>query len=306
VLSAALDGSARVWDLRNGAQLLILRGGEGAVLCAAYDRRGERIATGHADHVVRLWSAESGDLLRELSGHTGPVTGVGWSADGSRLASASEDASARVWDPASGEELLALAGQGGPLSGVDFAPDGARLATSCQDGLVRVFESDAARARSAQGGGRVELPDDATAHALKPLELDGRLRRALARADLPPAMYRRAEELARANLERLPESGQVESTLGAALFRAGKAQEGLDTLLSAAGKHRGWPPNLAFRALCLAALGRADEARDWANRLEVLLREPRWKDNQEMQSLRIEVRRAAPDGGVSGPAPARK
>jgi hypothetical protein len=25
-----------------------------------------------------------------------------------------------------------------------------------------------------------------------------------------------------------------------------------------------------------------------------------------MQSLRIEVRRAAPDGGVSGPAPARK
>ncbi len=292
VLSAARDGTARIFEARNGAQFQVLRGGDGAVTAAAFDPAGRRVATGHADAHVRVWEVETGALLRTLAGHTQPVTRVAWQPDGARLASASEDGTVRIHDPETAATVLVIAGHRGTISSAAYAPGGARLATACEDGVVRIFETERDAARAAQTGGAVDLPDDDAAAEMKPLELDGRLRRVLLRTDLAPDVCARALELARANQERLPDSGQVAATLGAAQYRAGSAAEALETLLAAHEKRRGWPPTLGFRVLCLVRLERMDEARDWARRLEVLLSEPRWKDNQEARELSAEVRRA--------------
>ncbi len=111
IVSASIDGTARIWDLASGTVVAELRQAS-AVRVAVTDRAGELVATGADDGSVSLWDASSGVELLSFSAHATPVTALSFNDGGSLLATstglfsilatggASDKASAetRVWD----------------------------------------------------------------------------------------------------------------------------------------------------------------------------------------------------------------
>jgi WD40 repeat protein len=110
LVTASEDGTARIWDSRNGRELVVLRGHEGAVRQAAYSPDGSRIVTAAEDGTARIWDSENGQellvLLDNVDHDDGDdsddgVTSAIYSPDGNFVITAGERF-IRVWDAASG------------------------------------------------------------------------------------------------------------------------------------------------------------------------------------------------------------
>ena len=144
VATASTDGTAKVWDVATGEELLTFSGHTDAVWSVAFSPDGVLLATASADGTARIWDLASGDELLTLSGHEGPVWRVAFSPDGKRLVTTSGDRTAKIWDARSGEELLTLAGHTDFVRGVAFSPDGTRLATTSNDLTARIWDAASA------------------------------------------------------------------------------------------------------------------------------------------------------------------
>ncbi|MDQ2828011.1 MAG: TIR domain-containing protein, partial [Chloroflexota bacterium] len=140
VVTAGVDGKARVWDAATGRQLLLLSGHTSWVYRAAFSPAGTRIVTAGGDGTARVWDAATGKPLSTLSGHTDAIYSVAFSPDGTRIVTASNDRTARVWDAASGQSLLVLRGHRDVVHAAAFSPDGARVVTASDDGTARVWD----------------------------------------------------------------------------------------------------------------------------------------------------------------------
>ena len=94
LVSAAEDGTARVWDIGTGAELLVLSH-PGDPETVAWSPCGKFIATGCDDALLRLWDAESG---QEIASHlaNGAVRFVTFDHSGTLLLNGSYDALVRL------------------------------------------------------------------------------------------------------------------------------------------------------------------------------------------------------------------
>ncbi|MBM3991264.1 MAG: hypothetical protein FJ298_09700 [Planctomycetes bacterium] len=104
----------------------------------AFERGGERLASGGWDRSLHLWDARTGAHLAQRFGHRDRITFVSFSSPG-RVLTASLDGTVREWDLAS-ETALRRTRHPHWILGLDYSPDGQRLATGCRDGLLRVFD----------------------------------------------------------------------------------------------------------------------------------------------------------------------
>ena len=61
VVSASVDGTAKVWDVRNPAQTLLvtLTGHQGALTGAGFSPAGDRVVTASLDGTARVWRPEN-------------------------------------------------------------------------------------------------------------------------------------------------------------------------------------------------------------------------------------------------------
>jgi WD40 repeat protein/serine/threonine protein kinase len=134
------DGTARVWDVQSGRELLCLKGliGPGSVAVSA---DGRRIVAGGQEGTVKVWDATRGQELLTFQGPTGLDCSVAITPDGRRIVAGSWDGTARVWDGGSGQERLRLQGHIEPGQSVAVTPDGRRLITGSGDGTVGVWDA---------------------------------------------------------------------------------------------------------------------------------------------------------------------
>jgi WD40 repeat protein len=134
------DGTARVWNLETGQELVRLKHGT-PVGSVAFSADGSMLSTGGADGVIRVWELPSGkEKLRSVHSEFQYAVAE-FSPDGSRLATAGADGAVHIWELARGDEEARIVHRA-PVKLVAFAPDGSALATIDQKGGVRLWSPD--------------------------------------------------------------------------------------------------------------------------------------------------------------------
>jgi hypothetical protein len=79
--------------------------------------------------------------------------------------------------------------------------------------------------------------------------------------------------------------GPIQTTLGAAQYRAGQYKEAVATLTRADQINQGIPSDLAFLAMARHQLGQEGEARDTLARLGEVLKKPEWVNDTASQAF---------------------
>src|SRR5262249_46986813 len=102
ILTGGMGATAKVWDAKNGTQLLTLKTGTTAT--ASWSRDGTRILTG-SHSIAIVWDAKTGAKMFALTGHSDWVHASSWSPDGSRIFTGSYN-TAKVWNAKTGAEVL--------------------------------------------------------------------------------------------------------------------------------------------------------------------------------------------------------
>jgi WD40 repeat protein len=140
IVTASRDKTARIWDGRTGAQLLVLPGHD-RVNSAAYSPDGMRIVTASFDGTARILDARTGAPLVVLAGHGSEIISAGYSPDGTRIVTAGADKTARIWDARTGAQLTVLSGHGDMVYSVVYSPNGARIVTASWDKTARIWDA---------------------------------------------------------------------------------------------------------------------------------------------------------------------
>ncbi len=143
VVSSARDfdepGEVKVWDARQGKELLTLRGQPG-VPCLAVSADGRLLALPGANNGVRLRDAVTGKPVASWAGPGGPVLGLAFRAGAGELVAAGGDGTLKAWDVQTGAEVRTYRCSAGPLAWMTFTPDGQKLLACAKDGTLRVRE----------------------------------------------------------------------------------------------------------------------------------------------------------------------
>ena len=141
VVSASADGTARIWDVRDGRELELLDDHSDQVFGAFFSPDGSRLITTSKDHTGRIWDTKSGSGGIVLRGHKGPLHRPSFDAVGGRVITPSADGTAIIWDAKTGRKLVTIAGHDGPVWSATFSPDGRFVVTTSKDGTARIWQS---------------------------------------------------------------------------------------------------------------------------------------------------------------------
>ena len=145
IVTASLDGTARVWDVQTGAELAVMRGHTGWVYSAEFSPDGKRIVTTGNDQTVRVWEAGSGNELAVMQAGAYDHVDPSLLRDWTRLVRF-QGKEAQVWDLEKGKQLAALQGHQDNINSAQLSPDGKRIVTAGADHTARVWEADTGRA----------------------------------------------------------------------------------------------------------------------------------------------------------------
>lgn len=109
------DKTLRLWDVKSGVEIRIMRGRECVRHLRSIFSDGDRLVSGSSDKTLHLGMRKSrGVNSLSCRGHANHVDSVAFSPNGQRLLSGSLDKTLRLWDAASGQQLTVLRGLDGP------------------------------------------------------------------------------------------------------------------------------------------------------------------------------------------------
>jgi eukaryotic-like serine/threonine-protein kinase len=321
-LASAGDGqTVKVWDPSTGQELFCFRGDNEPITTVAYSPEGDCLAAAGYSGAIMLWDAAMGRSLPVLKGHTSAVRSLAFSPDGTRIASASRDQTVKVWDMKTYQEVISLRGHTDTVRGVAFSPDGTRIASAGIDGTLRVWDArpwgpEAPAEREALGllnflFTKPLSKADVTQYLGTSPTITPRARElALSlvsryHEETNPETYHRASW----DLVRQPylnafqyrfallqaehacrlasDRHEYRIGLGAALYRAGRNREAIETLGTADRADKGPPAALAFRALAHHRLGQHEQARaELALLREIMARSRGSKEAETLDLMR--------------------
>ncbi|EGO22522.1 hypothetical protein SERLADRAFT_357303 [Serpula lacrymans var. lacrymans S7.9] len=138
LVSGGCDKVLRVWDVKSGHCIYVLRGHTSTIRCIKVLHNRPIAVTGSRDWTLRVWDIQRGRMLRLLQGHQQSVRCL--DVCGNRVVSGSYDTTCRIWNVDTGECLHVLEGHMHQLYSVAF--DGVRVASGGLDTTVRVWDAD--------------------------------------------------------------------------------------------------------------------------------------------------------------------
>jgi WD40 repeat protein len=144
VVTGGVGKVARVWRVRDGKPLAVLRGHTGFVFDASFSPDGRRLVTASQDGTARIWDVRTGESLTTLRGHNAEVYSATFSPDGRLVATGSSDGTARLWDDGTDAGRVALALRG-LVARIALSPDGNFAAIAGPGNSARVWELSSGR-----------------------------------------------------------------------------------------------------------------------------------------------------------------
>lgn len=97
MVSAGVDKTARIWDLKTGQELAVLRGHSDVVQGLAVSEDNRWVATSSRDRTVRIWDAATGAPAGTLRSRDSVPIGLIFTRDGSSLVSILSNGDCRFW-----------------------------------------------------------------------------------------------------------------------------------------------------------------------------------------------------------------
>jgi WD40 repeat protein len=137
LVSAAADGTLRLWDARTGGAIRAIRVSAKRAVAVAFSPDGLSLACGTDEGEIHLHDARDGAEIAVHRAHDGPVWALAFSPDGRTLASGGRDRTVRT-STRDGEPRLRL-DVDGVVTGVAFSPDRSRLAATLTSARVALF-----------------------------------------------------------------------------------------------------------------------------------------------------------------------
>ena len=146
-VSAGLDGYARVWDLRTGRSVSVLKGHARGITAVDFNSNGYMIATGSLDNTVRIYDLRQLETLSVLPGHTSLVSQVRFDPTGRTLVTASYDKTVKCWcDHQCGKfQLMTTLPTGSRVMAADVRTSGSQglvIATTEWAKTLEIWEAD--------------------------------------------------------------------------------------------------------------------------------------------------------------------
>jgi WD40 repeat protein len=146
LVSASEDKTVRVWDVKTGKTVRILRtqigkGPDGKIYAAALSPDNKWLALGGypSRWGIRLMDFKTGKIVGLLKGHSNVIFGLSFSKDNSLLISGSADKSARIWDVKTGQTLHILKGHKDHIYAVAFSLDSSFAVTGSDDHTLKLW-----------------------------------------------------------------------------------------------------------------------------------------------------------------------
>ncbi|HOD48585.1 MAG TPA: protein kinase [Candidatus Hydrogenedentes bacterium] len=142
----SISEQRRDWEWGNlleqcNQDLFTLRGHEGIVFQATFDKPGTRILTLAGDKTARIWNAADGAPLTVIKTPYALINGGRFSPDESSIVLELWDGTARLFDAATAQEKVVFKGHSASVRSAQFEAGGNRLVTGSNDGTVRIWDA---------------------------------------------------------------------------------------------------------------------------------------------------------------------
>lgn len=139
-VSAMRDGSAVVWDVLTGKEIMKLDGHADSLCCSRILSNGDKAVTGSMDCTMKIWDMTTGTICQELLGHADWIYSCAATPDDRMLVSASADKTLRVWDVSTGRSVRKLVGHAGSVLCCAIVDDGTVILSGSRDKSARVWD----------------------------------------------------------------------------------------------------------------------------------------------------------------------
>ena len=133
-----MDGTLRVWRVRDGEPIRVMGDRRSRVLGSAWSHDGTRVASADTLGRVAVWDPWTGHRLQNVDSPSAYEWACSFSVDDSHLASCGEDGILRVWDLSSGKMIHSIPVLSGRLRCCVFL--GERIVVAGDDGLVAIVD----------------------------------------------------------------------------------------------------------------------------------------------------------------------
>ena len=147
----------RLYDLRTGRIIGLLKGHGGAVLSLDFSKDGKYLASGGMDGTAILWDIKQRTRLLRLKGHVGDVNVVRFASNDRHLVTGGDDKTVRLWRASDGRALAILRKHKDVVRDISVSPGGTMFVSGAVDGLIHLWRSDNGRLIKSFGDKRFEV-----------------------------------------------------------------------------------------------------------------------------------------------------
>lgn len=140
-VSASMDGSAILWDLRLNKEIRKYKKNETYALSCAISKEQNIILLGHYNGEIEIWNLKTGELIATLKEHSKPVASLGVSLDDRYFVSSGFDGKIIIWDLQTKKVYKSFAGpEGLVINSVSFIPNTTYIIAGFNDGSAKVLD----------------------------------------------------------------------------------------------------------------------------------------------------------------------